>query len=116
MPIWVRGSRKVDKTILERSIYALGLLEALARVGLPFIFKGGTSLLLLLDSPMRLSTDIDFIVEPGTDFEHYIEEESKIIPFKAKEEQERKRAGSIEKRHYKLHGGLESVPVHFFVG
>ena len=28
----VRGSRKVDKTILERSIYALGLLEALARV------------------------------------------------------------------------------------
>ncbi len=50
----VRGSRKVDKTILERSIYALGLLEALARVGLPFIFKGGTSLLLLLDSPMRL--------------------------------------------------------------
>ncbi len=33
----VRGSRKVDKTILERSIYALGLLEALARVGLPFL-------------------------------------------------------------------------------
>lgn len=98
----VRGSRKVDKTILERSIYALGLLEALARVGLPFIFKGGTSLLLLLDSPMRLSTDIDIIVEPGTDFEHYIEEASKIIPFKAKEEQERKRAGSIEKRHYKF--------------
>ena len=98
----VRGSRKVDKTILERSIYALGLLEALARVGLPFIFKGGTSLLLLLDSPMRLSTDIDIIVEPGTDFEHYIEEASKIIPFKAKDEQERKRAGSIEKRHYKF--------------
>ena len=65
----IRGSRKVDKTILERSIYALGLLEALARVGLPFIFKGGTCLLLLLDSPMRLSTDIDIIVEPGTDFE-----------------------------------------------
>ncbi len=98
----IRGSRKVDKTILERSIYALGLLEALARVGLPFIFKGGTCLLLLLDSPMRLSTDIDIIVEPGTDFEHYIEEASKIIPFKAKEEQKRKRTGNIEKRHYKF--------------
>ena len=98
----VRGLKKVDKTILERSIYALGLLEALARVGLPFIFKGGTSLLLLLDSPMRLSTDIDIIVEPGTDFEHYLEEASRILPFKDKEEQERKRSGNIEKRHYKF--------------
>ena len=35
----IRGSRKVDKTILERSIYALGLLEALARVGLPFSMR-----------------------------------------------------------------------------
>ncbi|WP_029200558.1 nucleotidyl transferase AbiEii/AbiGii toxin family protein [Oribacterium sp. NK2B42] len=98
----VRGSKKVDKTILERCIYALGLLEALARVGLPFIFKGGTCLILLLDSPMRLSTDIDIIVDPGTDFEKYIEEASKIIPFKAKEEQKRNRAGNIEKRHYKF--------------
>ena len=56
----IRESKSVDRAILERSIYALGLLEALARVGLPFIFKGGTSLLLLLDSPMRLSTDIDY--------------------------------------------------------
>lgn len=98
----IKGSRKVDKTILERSIYALGLLEALERVGLPFIFKGGTCLLLLLDSPKRLSTDIDIIVKPGTDFEHYLEEASRIIPFKRKEEQERKRTGNIEKRHYKF--------------
>lgn len=98
----VRGSKKVDKTILERSIYALGLLEALARVGLPFIFKGGTCLLLLLENPMRLSTDIDIIVKPGTDFEHFLEEASKILPFKSKEEQERKKAGNIEKRHYKF--------------
>jgi hypothetical protein len=62
---------------LERSIYALGLLEALARVGLPFIFKGGTCLQLLLENPMRLSTDIDIIVKPGTDFEHFLEEFSK---------------------------------------
>ena len=98
----VRQTRKVDKTILERSIYALGLLEALARVGLPFIFKGGTSLLLLLDEPKRLSTDIVIIVKPGTDFEHYLEEASKILPFKAKEEQGRKQSRNIEKRHYKF--------------
>ena len=98
----IKESRKVDKNILERSIYALGLLEALARVGLPFIFKGGTALLLLLDTPRRLSTEIDIIVKPDTDFEHYLEAASQIIPFKAVEEQERKRAGNIEKRHYKF--------------
>lgn len=98
----VKGTRKVDKSILERSIYALGLLEALARVGMPFIFKGGTSLLLLLESPMRLSTDIDIVVEPGLDFEHYLVEASQILPFKKMEEQKRKSVGSIEKRHYKF--------------
>ena len=51
---------------------------------------------------MRLSTDIDIIVKPGTDFEHYLEEAAKIIPFKKVEEQERRRSGNIEKRHYKF--------------
>ena len=40
----------------------MGLLEALARTELPFVFKGGTSLMLLLDSPKRLSVDIDIVV------------------------------------------------------
>ena len=60
----IRSSYAVDSAILERSIFALALLEALASVGMPFIFKGGTSLLLLLEQPRRLSTDIDIIVEP----------------------------------------------------
>lgn len=45
----LRETKRIDVTILERSIYALGLLEALATVGMKFIFKGGTSLILLLD-------------------------------------------------------------------
>lgn len=98
----IRESKIVDKAIIERSIYALGLLEALARVGLSFIFKGGTSMLLLLESPMRLSTDIDIIVKPGTDIKHYLEAASKIIPFKRQEEQVRKSSTNIEKRHYKF--------------
>ena len=61
----LKKNRMVDIFILERSIYAFGLLEALCRVGMPFIFKGGTSLLLLLKQPRRLSTDIDIIVAPG---------------------------------------------------
>lgn len=74
------SERKVDKVLLERSIYAFGLLEALARVGLPFIFKGGTSLMLLLESPKRLSTDIDIVVPPGTEVVEYIEKASRILP------------------------------------
>ena len=62
----IRSSYAVDSAILERSIFTLALLEALASVGMPFIFKGGTSLLLLLEQTKRLSTDIDIIVEPGT--------------------------------------------------
>ena len=65
----LRRTNWSDPSILERTIYAFGLLEAIRRTGMPFIFKGGTSLLLLLDKPMRLSTDIDIIVEPGVDVE-----------------------------------------------
>lgn len=58
---------KRDPGLIERTLYAFGLLEALAKVGLPFTFKGGTSFLLLLEKPMRLSTDIDIVVKPETD-------------------------------------------------
>ena len=44
----LRSGTRVDWQILERSIFALGLLEALARVGTPMCFKGGSSLMLLL--------------------------------------------------------------------
>ena len=39
---------KRDPILLERTVYAFGLLEAITRVGLPFVFKGGTCLMLLL--------------------------------------------------------------------
>ena len=98
----MRISKKVDKTILERSIYALGLLEALVSVGMTFIFKGGTSLALLLETPRRLSTDIDIVVKPGTDVDAYIEEAAKIFPFKSVTQQIRKGRDNIEKRHYRF--------------
>lgn len=95
-------SSKRDPNLIERVLFAFGLLEALRRVELPFIFKGGTSLLLLLDKPMRLSTDIDIIVEPGTEVDVYLEKAAKIFPFKAYEEQIRKGKNNIEKRHFKF--------------
>ena len=98
----LRESSKRDPALIERVLFAFGLLEALKKAGLPFVFKGGTSLLLLLDKPMRLSTDIDIIVEPGTAVDIYLEKAAKIFPFKAYVEQVRKGKNNIEKRHFKF--------------
>ena len=98
----LQKTSKRDPVLLERAVYAFGLLEALARVGMPFIFKGGTCLMLLMNRPRRLSTDIDIIVEPGTDLDAFIEEASKIFPFQSAEEQKRIGKNNIEKRHFKF--------------
>lgn len=62
-----------DKPLLEKSVRALYLLEALVKEGCPLTFKGGSSLLLLLkDSLHRLSIDVDIICPPGTAIEKYL--------------------------------------------
>ena len=102
---YIRGLQKrykKDPGLLERVMYAFGLLEALAQVDLKFIFKGGTSLLLLTEHPLRLSTDIDILVEPGTDVEKFVMEAAKIFPFKYYEKQNRKGRNNLEKAHYKF--------------
>lgn len=53
--------KRIDKAILEKMIYALHLLERIKTNGLDFIFKGGTSLVLLLEEGNRFSIDIDII-------------------------------------------------------
>lgn len=64
---WINSFKKtkefnrINPPVLEKMIFALGLLEKLAETGFEFIFKGGTSLVLLLDNFNRLSTDIDII-------------------------------------------------------
>ena len=93
---------RCDPGLIERTLFAFGLLEALTKVGLSFTFKGGTSLMLLLSRPMRLSTDIDIVVKPGTDINTYIQKAAAIFPFKSGGEQERKARGKIEKRHFKF--------------
>lgn len=91
-----------DPSLLEKTVYAFGLLEAIAKVGMPFIFKGGTSLMLLLNKPRRLSTDIDIIVEPGTKIETYIQMAGQLFPFKSQKEDIRNGRNSVEKRHYEF--------------
>jgi hypothetical protein len=53
--------KRGDPKIIEKVIHAFTLLEQLKLAGLDFIFKGGTSLLLLSRQPRRFSIDIDII-------------------------------------------------------
>ena len=91
-----------DPVLLERTVYAFGLLEAIALVETPFIFKGGSCLMLLMEHPQRLSTDIDIVVQPGTDLNDYLHKASEIFPFRQVEEQKRVGNNKIEKRHFKF--------------
>lgn len=52
---------RIDNIILEKMIYAFHLLERIKDNGLDFVFKGGTSLVLLLGEEHRFSIDIDII-------------------------------------------------------
>ena len=58
---WLESFKKQKKhkliqtNILEKMIYALHLLEQLKNNGLEFVFKGGTSLVLLLDEENQIN-------------------------------------------------------------
>ena len=58
---WIRGKSKeisADPILIERAIYAFELLSQLIKGKIPLIFRGGTSLMLLLPKLMRLDVDI----------------------------------------------------------
>lgn len=95
--------RYPDKNVIERVVRAFSLLDMLARSGCPFVFKGGTSLMLLLnDTGNRLSTDIDLICPPDTNIETYLQEYA-ANGFVRYELVERKQEGTkIPKGHSKL--------------
>ena len=44
----LQSKSRRDPLLPERCVYAFGLLEAITRLGMPFVFKGGTSLILIL--------------------------------------------------------------------
>jgi hypothetical protein len=65
---WIENLEgKYDSGLAERMIMAFILVEDLQQSGLPFTFKGGTSLSLITGSLKRFSIDIDIIVPPGLD-------------------------------------------------
>jgi predicted nucleotidyltransferase component of viral defense system len=105
--IWINNvsgkSGNVDKILVEKVIRALLLLEGLVKEKLPFVFKGGTALMLHLNSTKRLSIDIDIILSEVPDnLEMLLSNVVKEQGFIRKELQYRKSNSKIKKEHYKF--------------
>ena len=98
-----KKNRNADKILVEKVIRALLLLEGLAKFKVPFVFKGGTALMLHLDSTKRLSIDIDIILPEESDkFEDILGEIAKEQGFLRTELQHRNSKSKIRKEHFKF--------------
>lgn len=109
-PDWLFEKRqqyeKADPAIMERVIFALYLLEELSKTQLKFVFKGGTSLLLLMETPARFSIDIDIVV-PSETAREALENELAKIPANSNFtrmvlDERRSYHPGIPKAHYKF--------------
>lgn len=101
--------KSIQVGILERMIYALHLLERLKNKGLDFTFKGGTSLVLLLDEGTRFSIDIDIVCQSEREeVENILDEIVKDSRFEKWDlDEHRSYKEGIPKAHYKF--SFESV-------
>lgn len=96
------GDNIDKKRIYEKVVHAFYLLEKVADTGLPFVFKGGTSLMLLLKEFNRFSVDIDILMKP-----EYEEEICKtVLNFKddvfIDVKEDKRKPADIIKRHFKF--------------
>lgn len=96
--------KRIDKIILEKMIYALHLVEQLKVSGLDFVFKGGTSLILLLKEGNRFSIDIDIICNTGREgIEKTIDNVIESSQFTSWElDEHRSYQPGVPKAHYKF--------------
>ncbi|MAT45478.1 MAG: hypothetical protein CL609_24380 [Anaerolineaceae bacterium] len=102
---WIMGVREAspgkDPILIEKMIMALNLVENLMLGGLDFIFKGGTSLILLLGSPQRFSIDIDIILPDSPNLDDCFKDVLRQGIFTRFEES--KRSGQLPKQHFKFY-------------
>jgi hypothetical protein len=100
----VKENKKTDPQLIEKTIRAFSLLEHLRQSGLGFIFKGGTSLMLLLDEAKRLSIDVDILIpaDPGN-IDEILESIQAVSPFNERKLLDRKQVTKIVKQHYKIY-------------
>ena len=97
------GSNIEKKKIYEKVVYAFYLLEKLANLKYDFVFKGGTSLMLLLKTFNRFSVDIDVLMNPedqeGICADIYSLKDQKFI----RVEEDIRKTSDIIKRHFKFY-------------
>jgi predicted nucleotidyltransferase component of viral defense system len=99
----VKEHGDADKILVEKVIRALLLVEGLAKQELQFVFKGGTALMLLMNSTKRLSIDIDIILpQVPENMEALLDTVVTEQGFIRKELQHRKAHSKIKKEHYKF--------------
>lgn len=119
---WIDSFRKqkefgrINNPLLEKMIHALYLIQNLKKQGLDFVFKGGTSLILLLENANRFSVDIDIVLNKKYEAESTkvtlaglldeIVANSKFTGWTLDERRSYK--DGVPKAHYKL----EYAPVH----
>ena len=96
--------RRINPPLLEKMIHALSLLQYLQTHGLNFIFKGGTSLILLLENSNRFSVDIDIITEDSrATIESKLDQVVDASHFKGwKLDEKRSYGDGVPKAHYEL--------------
>lgn len=104
---WIeRESRRhrTGNTFFEKSLYAFELLGRLKQEGLDFVFKGGTSLLLRLPNPRRLSIDVDIVCREPSDRLVRVLANCATDPFTGFEEDKRPHKRKLpRRRHWNLH-------------
>lgn len=98
-----KANRNADKILVEKVIRALLLLEGLVKQNLSFVFKGGTALMLHLNSSKRLSIDIDVIISEKPDnIDELLDKVASEQGFLRKELQARNKNTKIDKVHFKF--------------
>jgi len=99
-----KENRDADKILVEKVIRAFLLLEGLVKQKLSFFFKGGTALMLHLNSTKRLSIDIDIIMpEKSKNMDELLDKVADEQGFLRKDEQKRSTSTKIDKAHYKFY-------------
>ncbi len=99
-----RAGDNIDKKrVYEKVVYAFYLLEKISNINYDFVFKGGTSLMLLLDIFNRFSVDIDILMNPndqeGICNDIYNLKDDRFI----KVEEDKRKTIDIIKRHFKFY-------------
>ncbi|MCK4663773.1 MAG: nucleotidyl transferase AbiEii/AbiGii toxin family protein [Bacteroidales bacterium] len=98
-----KENQNVDKILVEKVIRALLLLEGLVKQKLPFVFKGGTALMLHFNSTKRLSIDIDIILpKENNNLDYILNTVTTEQEFIRKELQHRSTNSIIKKEYYKF--------------